>query len=323
MNTLKKLFGTMLGLLGCVLLFNQANAGLIAHFDMEQNAAATQHLADSSPTGYALTSWGDTTHGSANAATPVPGVVGNALQFGGNDSYRAFGDIPADLTGAQNFTVSCWAKIDPTAPTWKMMFGTFYSGGGWGILYTGSPQLYIPGGGGVGASVEINDGEWHHVAVTMDNTTNPPLLRSTIYVDGLLSNYATGVAASAPVADFAVGGWPYNFDPNQFEGILDEIQIYDEALDEFEILAQYESGALRICDSASNAEPACEQTCEEVSDAVIAALCDSFVICGPPSNLDKLNGVATAVAEIALANTELCAGTGDDDCLAFILSQLQ
>ncbi len=321
MNTMKKLFGTMLGLLGCVLLFNQANADLIAYFNMEQRADRTHQLVDSSPTAYSLTTWDDTAHGSANAATPVPGVVGNALQFDGNDTYRAFGDIPADLTGATNYTVSCWAKIEPTAPTWKMMFGTYYSGGGWMMAFTGTPQLYITGGG-VGSSEEINDGEWHHVAATMDNTTNPPLLHAAIYVDGLLSNTATGVAPSAPVADFAVGGWPYAYHPNMFEGTLDEIQIYDEALDEFEILAQYESGALRICDSASSAVPTCEQTCEEVSDAVIAALCDSFAICGPPSNLDKLNGVATAVAGIALANTELCAGTGDDDCLAFILSQL-
>ncbi len=319
MNTLKKLFGTMLGLLGCVLLFNQAIAGLIAYFDMEQRADRTHQLVDNSPTAYSLTTWDDTTHGSANAATPVPGVFGNALQFGGNDTYRAFGDIPADLTGAQNFTVACWAKIEPTAPTWKSMFGTYYSSGGWMMAYTGTPQFY-QAVGGVGASEAINDGEWHHVVATMDNTSNPPLLFASIYVDGLLSNTATGVAPSAPVASFAVGGWPYAYHPNMFEGTLDEIEIYDEALDEFEILAQYESGALRICDSASNA---CEQTCEEVSDAVIAALCDSFVICGPPSNLDKLNGVATAVAQIALANTELCAGTGDDDCLAFILSQLQ
>ena len=319
MNTLKKLFGTMLGLLGCVLLFNQANAGLIASFDMEQRVDRTHQLVDSSPTGYGLTTWDDTAHGSANAATPVPGVFGNALQFGGNHAYRAFGDIPADLTGAQNFTVACWVKIEPTAPTWKSMFGTYYSGGGWMMAYTGTPSFY-QAVGGVGASEAINDGEWHHVVATMDNTTNAPLLFASIYVDGLLSNTATGMPPTAPVADFAIGGWPYAYHPTMFEGTLDEIQIYDEALDEFEILAQYESGALRICDTASNA---CEQTCQDVSDAVIAALCDSFLICGPPSNLDKLNGVANVIAQLALANTELCAGTGDDDCLAFILSQLQ
>jgi hypothetical protein len=319
MNTLKKLFGTMLGLLGCVLLFNQANAGLIAHYDMEQRADRTHQLVDSSPTGYGLTTWDNTAHGSPNAATPVPGVFGNALQFGGNHAYRAFGDIPADLTGAQNFTVACWVKIEPTAPTWKSMFGTYYSGGGWMMAYTGTPSFY-QAVGGVGASEAINDDEWHHVVATMDNTTNAPLLFASIYVDGLLSNTATGMPPTAPVSDFAIGGWPYAYHPSMFEGTLDEIQIYDEALDEFEILAQYESGALRICDSASNA---CEQTCQDVSDAVIAALCDSFLICGPPSNLDKLNGVANVVAQLALANTELCAGTGDDDCLAFILSQLQ
>jgi flagellin-like protein len=95
-------------------------------------------------------------------------------------------------------------------------------------------------GGGDGV---VNDGDWHHIAVTLDDSTG----RVTYYVDGSeVHSFTTGhrigsddvmsLAQDSDNADYGFGTGTSDF----LEGHLDEVRIYDRVLtpDEIEQLDQ-------------------------------------------------------------------------------------
>jgi len=96
---------------------------------------------------------------------------------------------------------------------------------------------------GAGTSVEIDgvtpvrDGAWHHVALVLDRDTG--LLRS--YVDGVNDGY-NHLAALGPVSPDALLTIGY-----AFEGQIDELSLYDQALSGDDIAAIYAAGAASKC----------------------------------------------------------------------------
>jgi CUB/sushi domain-containing protein len=104
-----------------------------------------------------------------------------------------------------------------------------------------SLAIYIDGPS-IGTGVALNDGAWHHVAVTWESTTGD----TRLYVDGALA--FMGTLSAGGVIDpggtlilgqeqDCVGGC---VDPAQrFIGDLDEVAIYDRVLSPDEIAAHY------------------------------------------------------------------------------------
>ncbi|MEO9869622.1 LamG-like jellyroll fold domain-containing protein [Ekhidna sp.] len=85
----------------------------------------------------------------------------------------------------------------------------------------------------IDGTVDVNDGEWHHVAVTHKSGDN----EVRIYVDGILdvvatsTIYSTGISANRVGSSFLDGTGNDNF----FTGDIDEVRIWDIALPEDEI----------------------------------------------------------------------------------------
>jgi len=205
---------------------NTPPTSLQAHYAFESNAQ------DSS---------GNANHGTATALTYVAGKVGSlAAQFNGTSSYVS---IPRSVT--DDFTVAMWVKTTDTAGSagaqwWngKGLVDGEVGGGGadWGTaIVNGKFVLGVGSSEGdttLASSVNINDGIWHHVAATRNNTNGA----MAVYVDGVLR--ASGIGPTGPrtfpsslrIASLQTGN-------NFLNGTLDDVRLYDRILSVGEIAA--------------------------------------------------------------------------------------
>lgn len=92
----------------------------------------------------------------------------------------------------------------------------------------------------VGVSAEVPTGAFHHLVASFDNTA------IRIYVDGVQAN-ARSHAASLPatLAPFLLGAAAIGDTTSIFQGILDEVAIYDKALPAARVQAHFAAAATR------------------------------------------------------------------------------
>ncbi|WP_274475833.1 LamG-like jellyroll fold domain-containing protein [Mangrovimonas aestuarii] len=111
------------------------------------------------------------------------------------------------------------------------------------ILWGNAIRLEVAGAG-LNGTVAVNDGNWHHVAVTF----NPSGNTMSLYVDGVLdtsgimSTVNTGTATNV-----RIGSRIDNVNP--FEGSIDEVRIWDVARTQAEIQADMNN---ELCDDTPN-----------------------------------------------------------------------
>ncbi len=191
--------------------------------------------------GDALDGSGKGNHGTANALTYVSGKVGaQAAQFNGTSSHVS---IPRSVT--DDFTVAMWVKTTDNAGsaggawwTGKGLVDGEVGGGGadWGTaLVNGKFVLGVGSGGGdttLASSVNINDGAWHHLAATRDNTTGA----IAVYVDGVPRGTGTGPTGSRTFPS-ALRIGSLQTGNNFFNGTLDDVRLYPRVLTASEIQA--------------------------------------------------------------------------------------
>jgi fibronectin type 3 domain-containing protein len=182
---------------------------------------------------------GSGNHGTANALSYVAGKVGaQAAQFNGTSSYVS---IPRSVQ--DDFTVAMWVKTTDTAGSagaqwWngKGLVDGEVGGGGadWGTaIVNGKFVIGIGSTGGdstFASSVNINDGAWHHVAATRNNTSGAV----AVYVDGVLRGSGTGATGSRTFpASLRIGSLQTG--NNFLNGTLDDVRLYDRILTAGEI----------------------------------------------------------------------------------------
>lgn len=198
---------------------------------------------------------GNGNHGTVYGATEVSGKSGNAFQFDGDDDYIDIGDNPDfDITG--NLTISLWFKTNTS------QLGTFVSkldpqnlDNGYNLVMGDIVNTYPPTSAGTiyfmmakdstslsqydiaQTTSTFTDNVWHHLTAFYrpDGISRPK-----IYIDAIeqsVSNSGVplssiGASAGYPLkfAEYSYGSGYHNFN-----GILDEIRIYNRALIEDEI----------------------------------------------------------------------------------------
>jgi hypothetical protein len=189
--------------------------------------------------GNALDTSGSGNDGTATALSYVTGKVGaQAAQFNGTSSYVS---IPRSVQ--DDFTVAMWVKTTNTAGTagtqwWNgkgLVDGEVNgSGADWGTaIVNGKFVLGVGSTGGdttVASSVNINDGTWHHVAATRNNTSGA----MAVYVDGVLRGSGTGPTGSRTFPpNLRIGSLQTG--NNFLNGALDDVRLYDRILSATEI----------------------------------------------------------------------------------------
>ncbi len=191
--------------------------------------------------GNAQDSSGSGNHGTATSVSYVTGKVGSqAAQFNGTSSYVL---IPRSIQ--DDFTVAMWVKTADTAGAagaqwWngKGLVDGEVAGGGadWGTaIVNGKFVLGVGSASGdttLASSVNINNGTWHHVAATRNNTNGA----MAVYVDGILRGSGTGPTGSRTFpSSLRIGSLQTG--NNFLNGTLDDVRLYDRILAAGEIAA--------------------------------------------------------------------------------------
>jgi len=197
---------------------NYASVGLLLHFD-GTNFGTT--FTDNSPSPKTPTSTNGTT---TSTATVKFGTASGS--FNGSSNYLEYADNAAWQLGTGDFTIEFWINASASG-TYTMVVGTQQSGvdnGFWrvGNRFNSLNQIYFARGTGTGfnevqASVNVNDGSWHHVAVVRSSGT------VTIYADGISSASSSITGTCSTNQALRVG---YNQrDSAYISGNVDDLRI--------------------------------------------------------------------------------------------------
>jgi WD40 repeat protein len=174
--------------------------------------------------------------------TFAPGVAGQAFDFNDTDAYV---QVPnnANLNPGASFSVEFWVKANPIQP--EALFDVLDKShddaphAGWafqGATATGELSFLIGAGGGItGAStgVSILDNQWHHIAgVYTGNSIQ-------MYLDGVLKSMNPLTAPPSNNTRDLYFARKVLYVTRSYEGLLDEVAIYDRALSPAEVKARW------------------------------------------------------------------------------------
>lgn len=171
-----------------------------------------------------------------------------ALQFDGVDDYVNFGSARENLQmGTGAITLEHWIKLSPWSGYRILFFGG--AGGGWNGYATGlstdcsSFHYEVCGSTGGRQSADVNIGielnKWNYIVVIFDGINN----RMTCYLNGEKKDNRSisdpGNVRNSHI--FAIGShngssWFYN-------GSIDDVRIYNEALSTAQIQQHFAAGA--------------------------------------------------------------------------------
>ncbi|HPD45595.1 MAG TPA: immunoglobulin domain-containing protein [Anaerohalosphaeraceae bacterium] len=210
---------------------------LLAHFKLDEaiDAGAVEHpVVDSGPFGHDGVEYGE--------VQAAEGIIGGALLFDGTGDWIDTGTWNPNVTSPE-LTVSVWARWNGLSGSYQSLIG---KRDGWGAdlmmwqlgldITTGEMNFQREGSFvGMGGLV-LPIGEWVHVAVTFDGTT------ARTYYNGLEISSGAFSFGSKTDAHVVIGSCgPDAQDP--FNGALDDVQIYNYALDPVSIALLYTSGS--------------------------------------------------------------------------------
>ena len=186
-----------------------------------------------------------------DGVTFVPGMVDEAFSFDGINDLVSIPPDPSLPELNESRTIDMWVFTRPTS--WDFDQNTiFYSGalGGFGIfaldMHTFPEMQFFAFGHEIEFDAGVPLEGWVHVAVTYDNTTQ----RVDVYTQGVLRTGAAPASPSplntTPGNPFLIGtaGPPFN---DFFDGLIDEVEIFDRALSATEIQDIFNAGAAGKC----------------------------------------------------------------------------
>ncbi|MDD5557292.1 MAG: LamG domain-containing protein [bacterium] len=190
-------------------------------------------------------------------------IRGRALSFNGTDDYLRVDDSHAKLDLSSAFTISLWAKAWDLSPRGEGFLPQTYglmgkgrnsiSEGGYSEWPTWN--LFAKGGTVDGNSIRFTYGEhdaevssiqpmepdkWHHIVVTWGGAGNHVLL----YVNGVLQDesaepYEAESIGSTDALYIGCASGDHNTPSWHFNGIIDEVELYDRRLSPVEIIDKY------------------------------------------------------------------------------------
>ncbi|SHK42964.1 PEP-CTERM protein-sorting domain-containing protein/Myxococcales GC_trans_RRR domain-containing protein/MYXO-CTERM domain-containing protein [Rubritalea squalenifaciens DSM 18772] len=241
----------ILSMVGASLLaFSSAQASLVAYWNMDD---VSGNLADSSgnnltatPSGTGLTygqaSVSSGTYGNITLSGAQAASFGTAIEFDRSQSgYATLSGQPAiietlaEVGPTGSFTVMAW--VNPESLPSNTTYRIFATGatGGWGLGVANVDRVRFTTFGVqdfTSTGTPVASGTWQHVAAT--------------FADGVVSMYHNGqLIGSNPASsgfvdenganNFVIGG-NSNLTADLFNGLMDEVRIYDTALTEQEII---------------------------------------------------------------------------------------
>ncbi len=182
---------------------------------------------------------GNSRHGTAAGGPSFgAGQTGQAVSFDGTGDYVTINNWQGIL-GGNPFTISLWVKSTALDDRTIVCWGGATNGTRVDFrLYQGRLRMEH-GNGNIQASTVLADDQWHHAAVVVTQGAALQYPQVALYVDGRDDTQATadpdvfGSVADVPVT---IGQRRTNND-RDFQGMLDEVRIFDVALRAEEVAA--------------------------------------------------------------------------------------
>ena len=183
----------------------------------------------------------------STSTSPIPGKIGQALRFDGT-GYIDIGNVGAYTS---NFSISLWLKqnVTPAAEA-SVIEKRNAQTAGWAIGISSSNNLIwrtFNGGGqfnitGNGGGFTMANAVWYHVVIVHTSGS------ATIYVNGVdrtLTHSITDPAADTTATRIAF----QNGGSTKFNGLIDDVRVYNRALSVQEVKDLYALGATNIAHS--------------------------------------------------------------------------
>ena len=225
----KMLFGAFLALVLCLTLTSTSSAGLVAWWKLDDGSGTT-----------AIDSSGNGNDGVVEGGAQwVAGQLGGALQFNGSDADVRAPYIPLN---EQSFTITMW--INPVLSGSAVVFSQAETGSTnlsmhfrlGGPISTDAPVRGIRMGFYSNdldtPSDLLQDNTWYHITFWYDYENQD----RRVYIDGVQIAQGSANPYLGSVGDTLIGVWQTDTS-QRYEGIVDDVQIYDHPLTESEILA--------------------------------------------------------------------------------------
>ena len=185
-----------------------------------------------------------------NCPAPSEGVVAGATQFEAqNDTGLQIPGTAFNWNGADSFSIELWLKINRLPSDDQVLIGRTDGVFNWNLSIgnTGNIRFYMDDSQNsllLESAKELSTEttalgpRWHHVAVTRSGISGEVRL----YVDDRPPEIDTAEFQgdfSSDEAPLSIGWSGNETNPQRFSGNLDEIAVYQRALDENEILGHY------------------------------------------------------------------------------------
>ena len=232
-------FSPLILALGLLCSANVSRAELVAHWPLDGDA-------DDALGNYDGQASGGVVFGADGAA----GHTGSAAEFNGSSATIT---VPhSDDLNPASFTLSLWANADSTggfASPVTSRDDTSSSVHGY-IIYndSGGNWNFWTGGGGPSGSWQtlagpaVQTGSWAHLAITYSAATQTKRL----YVNGALEGTSSGAglySESGPQTEpLNIGSGADNGSQFHFDGLIDDVALWDEALTQSEIQGVMNNG---------------------------------------------------------------------------------
>lgn len=241
-----KIIGTtiIIGSLSCIgtpAATTFPSSGLVAYYKMNEATGTT--VADAK----------GTSTGSATGTSILAGKLGNGRSFNGTSDYI---NIPVaagsalDINNATNIvTISAWVKPANVNNSRQGIFNRGYcgcqaggSGYGVGIGTNGNAKFNLGGmaGGNFDGTSNAANSNWYHIVGVTNGAS------SQIWVNGVSDSTGNiSIAGGSSALAAQIGTVPQSVAPNPssfFNGIIDEVGIWNRALTGAEISSLYNNG---------------------------------------------------------------------------------
>ncbi|NQT40926.1 MAG: PEP-CTERM sorting domain-containing protein [Planctomycetes bacterium] len=250
------------------------NPGLVAHWALDETSVMPFGNPNNSNTNRRakVGDWtGNNHHMSTHntwSSERVPGLINNALEFHNGTGYGVSGATDIG-DGASELTLSMWIRPDGKS-NWDGLL-TSASGGFTGMALADynsqgylAPTFRVMNAGNVTSTIDTPVGEWSHVVAVWKSGE-----MHRIYINGQLgaNNDAQAYAGLLGIDQPWYIGRDRLFTDRWFDGLLDDVGIWERALTEDEISTIYGAGlkGIDLAHAAASVVP-------EPSSFVLAAL---------------------------------------------------
>jgi hypothetical protein len=210
---------------------------VVAHWSFDSTRADTYY--DVTGHGYDASSAG---------LSVADGVVGKALQCPGQN-FELIASNSKNAFNLKRFSIETWINIDNTLASWPLPgkifdFQHIAPGIRNGYSLHVTPQGIVEMGSStpngsdwkLASSVTpVQAGRWYHIAATFDSSS------ISLYINGVFESSAANSGYVPPLADARIGCQTLQSGEVRcfYKGLIDELKLYDYALDAQSIAAHY------------------------------------------------------------------------------------